>query len=36
LENDQIVSRNLLDVKGGRFVPQDHQLFSMRNAADYY
>jgi 6-phosphofructokinase 1 len=36
LENDLIVSRNLLDVKGGRFVPQDHQLYSMRNAADYY
>jgi 6-phosphofructokinase 1 len=36
LENDMIVSRNLLDVKGGRFVPQDHQLYSMRNAAEYY
>lgn len=36
LESDQIVSRNLLEVKGGRFVPQDHQLFKMRNAADYY
>lgn len=35
LENDLIVSRNLLDVKGGRFVPQDHQLYSMRNAVDY-
>jgi hypothetical protein len=36
LENDRIVARNLLDVKGGRFVPPDHQLMSMRNAADYY
>lgn len=36
LENDKIIPRNLLEVKGGRFVPQDHQLFSMRNAADYY
>ena len=36
LEADQIVAHNLLEVKGGRFVPQDHQLFSMRNAADYY
>jgi len=36
LESDKIVPRNLLEVKGGRFVPQDHQLYSMRNAADYY
>jgi 6-phosphofructokinase 1 len=36
IENDKIIPRNLLEVKGGRFVPQDHQLFSMRNAADYY
>ena len=36
LEGDNIVPRNLLAVKGGRFVPQDHQLFGMRNAADYY
>lgn len=36
LEADKIVARNLLEVKGGRFVPPDHQLFSMRNAADYY
>ncbi len=36
LEADKIVPRNLLEVKGGRFVPQDHQLFKMRNAADYY
>jgi 6-phosphofructokinase 1 len=33
---DNIVAQPLLEVKGGRFVPADHQLFSMRNAADYY
>jgi len=36
IEADKIVPRNLLEVKGGRFVPSDHQLFSMRNASDYY
>ena len=36
LSADKIVERNLLEVKGGRFVPQGHQLFHMRNAADYY
>jgi 6-phosphofructokinase 1 len=36
LESDNIVPRNLLAVKGGRFVPADHQLFTMRNAADFY
>lgn len=36
LEADKILPRNLLEVKGGRFVPPDHQLMSMRNAADYY
>jgi 6-phosphofructokinase 1 len=35
IENDKIVARNLLDVKGGRFVPPDHQLFGMRNAVDF-
>jgi 6-phosphofructokinase len=35
IEADMIVARNLLDVKGGRFVPQDHQLYGMRNAVDY-
>ena len=35
LEGDKIVPRNLLEVKGGRFVPSDHQLFKMRNAADF-
>ena len=36
LEADKIMARDLLKVKGERFVPQDHQLFHMRNAADYY
>jgi len=36
IESDKIVSRNLLEVKGGRFVPSDHQLFAMRNAVDFY
>ncbi|OGC34429.1 hypothetical protein A2311_00115 [candidate division WOR-1 bacterium RIFOXYB2_FULL_48_7] len=36
LEADRILPRNLLEVKGGRFVPQDHQLFSMRNAVENY
>ena len=35
LAADKIIASNLLEVKGGRFVPADHQLFSMRNAADY-
>jgi len=35
LEGDKIIPRNLLEVKGGRFVPSDHQLFKMRNAADF-
>ena len=36
LESDRIVSRNLLEVKGGRFVPADHPLFNMRNSIDFY
>jgi len=36
LEADKIVARNLLEVKGGRFVPENHQLFPMRNAVDYH
>lgn len=36
IEADKIVARNLLEVKGGRFVPEDHQLMSMRNAVEYY
>lgn len=36
IEADNIISKNLLEVKGGRFVPESHQLFSMRNTAIYY
>ena len=36
IESDKIISRNLLEVKGGRFVPSNHQLFAMRNAIDFY
>jgi ATP-dependent phosphofructokinase / diphosphate-dependent phosphofructokinase len=36
LEADKIMARDLLKVKGERFVPQDHQLFGMRNAVEYY
>lgn len=36
IEGDQVLARNLLEVKGGRFVPESHQLFNMRNAVDYY
>ncbi|MEA3493410.1 MAG: ATP-dependent 6-phosphofructokinase [Candidatus Margulisiibacteriota bacterium] len=36
LEGDNIVAQDLLKVKGGRFVPEDNQIFSMRNAAIYY
>jgi 6-phosphofructokinase 1 len=35
LEADKIISNDLLEVRGGKFVPQDHQLFAMRNAIDY-
>ena len=33
---DQIVARDLLEVKGERFIPQDNQLYRMRNAVDFY
>lgn len=36
LEGDNITAQDLLKVKGGRFVPEDNQLMSMRNAAIYY
>jgi ATP-dependent phosphofructokinase / diphosphate-dependent phosphofructokinase len=36
LEGDKIVAQNLLEVKGERFVPENNQLLSMRNAAIYY
>lgn len=36
LKGDNIIASDLLEVKGGRFVNEDHQLFSMRNAVDFY
>lgn len=36
LEADQIAARDLLEVKGERFIPQDNQLYNMRNAVDFY
>lgn len=36
IQSDKIIASDLLEVKGGRFVPQDHQLFSMRNAIEYF
>ncbi len=36
LEADKIVAKNLVEVKGERFIPQDHQLYKMRNAVDFY
>ena len=36
IEGDKIIASNLLEVKGGRFVPESHQLFGMRNTAVYY
>ncbi|NQU16595.1 MAG: ATP-dependent 6-phosphofructokinase [Candidatus Saganbacteria bacterium] len=36
IEADNIVANNLVDVKGGKFIPQDNQLFAMRNAVDFY
>ncbi|OGC07556.1 hypothetical protein A2230_02040 [candidate division WOR-1 bacterium RIFOXYA2_FULL_36_21] len=36
IEGDKIIASNLLEVKGGRFVPENHQLFRMRNTAVYY
>lgn len=36
LEADKIVPHDLLKIKGGKFIPQDDQLFKMRNAIDFY
>jgi len=36
LESDEMVARDLLAVKGGKFVPESNQLFRMRNAIDFY
>ena len=36
LQGDEIVASDLLEVKGGKFVPDNHQLFKMRNSVDFY
>ncbi|MBU0686594.1 MAG: ATP-dependent 6-phosphofructokinase [Candidatus Margulisbacteria bacterium] len=36
LRGDDIVASDLLTVKGGKFVPDTHQLYKMRNAVDFY
>ena len=36
LEANQIVPRDLLEVKGGAFIPEDNQLFKMKDAVDFY
>jgi len=36
LKADKIVPNDLLEVKGERFIPQDNQLYQMRNAVDFY
>lgn len=36
LRGDEIVASELTEVKGGKFVPDTHQLYKMRNAVDFY
>ncbi|MFA4858857.1 MAG: ATP-dependent 6-phosphofructokinase [Candidatus Margulisiibacteriota bacterium] len=36
LKGDEIVASDLLEVKGGKFVPATHQLYKMRNAVEFY
>ncbi len=36
LEAEEIVAKDLLEVKGGKFIPEDNQLLAMRNAVDFY
>ena len=36
LESDEMVARDLLAVKGGKFVPESNQLSRMRNGIDFY
>lgn len=36
LEANKILPRNLLEVKGGAFIPADNQLFKMKDAVDFY
>jgi hypothetical protein len=36
LAGDEIVANDLLEVKGGKFVPATHQLYRMRNTVEFY
>lgn len=36
LDGENIVARNLLEIKGEKFIPEDNQLYQMRNAVDFY
>ncbi|MBI5701287.1 ATP-dependent 6-phosphofructokinase [Candidatus Saganbacteria bacterium] len=36
LAGENIVPNDLTEVHGGKFVPEDHQLFKMRNSVDFY
>lgn len=36
LAGDEIEARDLTEVKGGKFVPDSHQLYKMRSAVDFY
>ncbi len=36
LKADQVVANDLLEVKGERFIPEDNQLYKMRNSVDFY
>ncbi|MFA5839453.1 MAG: ATP-dependent 6-phosphofructokinase [Candidatus Margulisiibacteriota bacterium] len=36
LQGDEIVASDLLEVRGGKFVPEHHQLYKMRNSVEFY
>ncbi|OGC03952.1 hypothetical protein A2276_04975 [candidate division WOR-1 bacterium RIFOXYA12_FULL_43_27] len=36
LQADKIVANNLLEVKGGAFIPADNQLLAMKDAVEFY
>lgn len=36
LKADKIVANDLLEVKGGAFIPEDNQLLAMKDAVDFY
>ncbi|MFC1495877.1 6-phosphofructokinase [Candidatus Margulisiibacteriota bacterium] len=36
LQADKIVANNLLEVKGGKFIPEDDRLYQIRNAVEFY